>query len=81
MEGLNVQAQGHDVVEFKVQSGTVRMLVPADLPDSEVCQEHWFEHYMQWELEFDDGLIFSGWTLPACDAGCTQVSLNKSHNS
>jgi hypothetical protein len=58
-EGLAMEGEGNDVVEWKIKCGTVSMIVAATLPDSEICEECFDEHaYLSVELE--DGTYISG---------------------
>ena len=59
--GASMEGEGNDVMEFKVVGGTVSVIVPADLPDGEVCEECWFNNHTRVEVELEDGTLITGW--------------------
>ena len=61
MEGMAVEGEGNDVIELAVTGGTVSVIVPADLPDGEVCEECWFNNHTCLEIELEDGTRITGW--------------------
>jgi len=61
MEGTAVEGEGNDVIELEVKRGTITIIVPADLPDGEVCEECWFHNHTCLELELEDGTRITGW--------------------
>ncbi len=61
MEGVAVEGEGNDVLEIEVKSGRISIIVPADLPDGEVCEECWFNNHTCIELELEDGTRITGW--------------------
>jgi hypothetical protein len=61
MEGVAVEGEGNDVIELQVKSGTVSVIVPADLPDGEVCEECWFNNHTTLDIELEDGTHITGW--------------------
>ena len=51
-EGLAMEGEGSDVVEYKVEHGTMIMIIPASLPDGKICDDCFDEHaYLNIELE------------------------------
>lgn len=60
MEGIASEGEGNDVIELNVKSGTVSMIVPATLPDGEVCEEC-FDRHTCINLELEDGTLITGW--------------------
>jgi len=58
-EGLAMEGEGNDVVEWKIKRGTVSMIVPAALPDSEICEEC-FDEQTYLSVELEDGTYISG---------------------
>ncbi len=61
MEGACVEGEGNDVIELAVKGGTVSVIVPADLPDGEVCEECWFNNHTCIEIELEGGTRITGW--------------------
>jgi len=59
-EGIASEGEGNDVIELKVKSGTVSIIVPATLPDGEVCEDC-FNHHTCIDLELEDGTRITGW--------------------
>ena len=59
--GAAVEGEGNDVIELAVRSGTVSVIVPADLPDGEVCEECWFNNHTSIDIELEDGTRITGW--------------------
>ncbi len=59
-EGIASEGEGNDVIELNVKSGTVSLIVPATLPDGEVCEEC-FNHHACINLELEDGTLITGW--------------------
>lgn len=59
-EGIAIEGEGNDVVEFKIKRGTLRVIVPASLKDNEV-REEWFNHHTALELELEDDMRITGW--------------------
>ncbi len=59
-EGIASEGEGNDVIELNVKSGTVSIIVPATLPDGEVCEEC-FNHHTCIDLELEDGTLITGW--------------------
>jgi hypothetical protein len=60
-QGAAVEGEGNDVIELAVKSGTVSVIVPADLPDGEVCEECWFNNHTCLDIELEDGSHITGW--------------------
>jgi len=60
MEGIVVEGEGNDVIELNVKRGTVCIIVPATLPDDEVCKDHWFNNHTCIDIELEDGTRISG---------------------
>jgi hypothetical protein len=78
MEGLNVDdSESRDFVEYAVVGGTVRTLIPSDLPDSAIWNERWFEDFVVVELELEDGRKLTGIFQPPCQEHCLQIHLEK----
>ncbi len=61
MEGIAAEGEGNDVIEMAVKGGTVSVIVPADLPDGEVCEECWFNNHTCLDIELEDGTHITGW--------------------
>ncbi len=61
MEGAQVEGEGNDVIELGVRGGTVSVIVPADLPDGEGCEECWFNNHTCLDIELEDGTRITGW--------------------
>lgn len=61
MEGVCVEGEGNDVIELAVKGGSVTVIVPADLPDGEICQECWFNNHTCLEIELENGTRITGW--------------------
>ncbi len=61
MEGAETESEGNDVIELGVKGGMVSVIVPADLPDGEVCQECWFDNHTCFDIELEDGIHITGW--------------------
>ncbi len=61
MEGAEVEGEGNDAVELAVKGGTVTVIVPADLPDGEVCEECWFNEHTCIDIELENGIRITGW--------------------
>ena len=59
-EGIASEGEGNDVIELSVKSGTLSIIVPATLPDGEVCEEC-FNHHTCIDLELEDGTCITGW--------------------
>jgi hypothetical protein len=59
--GADVEGEGNDVMELQVVGGTVSVIVPADLPDGEVCEECWFNNHTCLDIELEDGTRITGW--------------------
>jgi hypothetical protein len=59
--GAEVEGEGNDVMELKVVGGTVSVIVPAELPDGEVCEECWFNNHTCLDIELEDGTHITGW--------------------
>jgi len=59
-EGIASEGEGNDVIELNVKSGTISLIVPATLPDGEVCEEC-FNHHTCINLELEDGTLITGW--------------------
>lgn len=59
-EGIAIEGEGNDVVEFKIKRGTLKVIVPASLKDNEV-REEWFNHHTALELELEDDMRITGW--------------------
>jgi hypothetical protein len=60
-EGVAIEGEGNDVIELQVVQGTVRIIVPAETPDGEVCDECWFENHTYLDLELEDGTRITGY--------------------
>jgi hypothetical protein len=60
-EGIAMEGEGTDVIDLKIRRGKVSILVPAELPDKSVCEEHWINKHICLELELEDGTHLSGW--------------------
>ena len=60
-EGIAMEGEGSDVIELKVKRGTFSMIVPADTPDGEVCEDCWFNNHTVIDIELEDGTLISGW--------------------
>ncbi len=60
-EGIEIEGEGNDVVELNVTGGTIRVIVPATLPDDQAREELWFEHHTCLDIELEDGTHISGW--------------------
>ena len=60
-QGAAVEGEGNDVIELAVKGGVVSVIVPADLPDGEVCEECWFNNHTRIEIELEDGTHITGW--------------------
>jgi hypothetical protein len=59
-EGMASEGEGSDVIEIKVKAGTLSVIVPATLPDGQVCEEC-FNHHTYLDLELEDCTRVSGW--------------------
>ncbi len=59
-EGIAIEGEGNDVIEMKVKHGTVSIIVPAETPDGEVCEDCWFENHTYLDLELEDGTHITG---------------------
>lgn len=59
-EGIAAEGEGNDVIELDVKSGTVSIIVPATLPDGEVCEDC-FNHHTCLNIELEDGTLITGW--------------------
>ena len=59
-EGIAMEGEGNDVVEFKIKRGTLKVIVPASLKDSEVLEE-WFNHHTALDIELEDDMRITGW--------------------
>lgn len=59
-EGIASEGEGSDVIELTVKTGTISIIVPATLPDGEVCEEC-FNHHTCIDLELEDGTLITGW--------------------
>ncbi len=59
-EGIASEGEGSDVIELQVKAGTVSVIVPATLPDGELCEEC-FNHHTCIDLELEDGTHIAGW--------------------
>ncbi len=55
-EGTAVEGVGLDAVELAIKGGHVTLLVPPDMPDSEIsaCLDR-MTRFVRWELELEDG--------------------------
>jgi hypothetical protein len=60
-EGIASEGEGSDVIELQVRRGTVSIIVPADTPDGQVCEECWFDHHTCLDIELEDGTHITGW--------------------
>ena len=60
-EGIATEGEGRDVIEFNVKHGTVSIIVPAETPDGEVCDECWFNNHTCLDIELEDGTHITGW--------------------
>jgi hypothetical protein len=60
-QGAAVEGEGNDVIELAVKGGVVSVIVPADLPDGEVCEECWFNNHTCLEIELENGIRITGW--------------------
>lgn len=61
MEGAIVEGEGKDVIELSIKRGTISIIVPAELPDGEACEECWFNSHTVLDIELEDGTQISGW--------------------
>lgn len=59
-EGIAIEGEGSDVVEFKIKRGTLKVIVPANLKDSDVLEE-WFNHHTALDMELEDNMRITGW--------------------
>ena len=59
-EGAAIEGEGNDVIELQVKQGTVSIIVPAETPDGQVCEECWFENHTYLDLELEDGTHITG---------------------
>jgi hypothetical protein len=59
-EGMESEGAGSDLIEINVKTGTLSVIVPASLPDVEVCEEC-FNHHTCLDLELEDGTRVTGW--------------------
>ncbi len=60
-EGIAIEGEGRDVIEFNVKRGTVSIIVPAETPDGVVCDECWFNNHTCLDIELEDGTHITGW--------------------
>lgn len=58
-EGLAMEGEGNDVIELKIARGTVSMIIPATLPDNEIC-EKCFDEQAYLNIELEDGTHITG---------------------
>ncbi|MBI5301410.1 MAG: hypothetical protein HY868_04665 [Chloroflexi bacterium] len=65
MDGSLVESEGNDVVEMKIKSGTVSIIVPATLPDDAVGESDWLNNHVCLSIELEDGKSITGWVR--CD--------------
>lgn len=59
-EGIASEGEGNDVIELNVKRGIVSLIVPAALPDGEVCEEC-FKRHSCLDIELEDGTHITGW--------------------
>jgi|GEM_PF-2042655 hypothetical protein len=59
-EGIAIEGEGNDVIEWNVKRGIVSMIVPANLADGEVCEEC-FDRHTCLDIELEDGTRITGW--------------------
>ena len=60
-EGIAMEGEGSDVVSLAIKQGKVSVIVPAELPDDEVCQTLWINKHLLLEIELENGTRLSGW--------------------
>ncbi len=58
-EGLAIEGEGNDVIELKIERGTVSMIVPVALPDNEICEDC-FDERTYLNIELEDGMTITG---------------------
>lgn len=61
MDGMVAESEGNDVVEMKIQGGTVTMIVPATMPDGAIGDGDWVNNHVCLSLELEDGRVLTGW--------------------
>jgi hypothetical protein len=61
MEGASVDGEGSDVIELAVKRGTISIIVPAELPDGEECEDCWFNNHTVLDIELEEGTHITGW--------------------
>ncbi len=60
-EGIAMEGEGNDVIEMKVVRGSVSIIVQADTPDDQVCDDCWFSTHTCLDIELEDGTHITGW--------------------
>ncbi len=60
-EGIAMEGEGSDVVDLSIKHGKVSIIVPADLPDSQVFSDRWISQHTCLEIELEDGTRLYGW--------------------
>jgi hypothetical protein len=60
-EGIAMEGEGSDVVDMSIRKGKVSIIVPADLPDSQVFNDRWISQHTCLEIELEDGTRLYGW--------------------
>ncbi len=60
-EGIAMEGEGSDVVDMMIKRGKVSIIVPADVPDTQVLKDRWLSQHTCLELELEDGTKLLGW--------------------
>ncbi len=61
-EGAAADGDGSDLVTLAITGGTIRILVPANVPDNKVCHG-WLNRRSFLEMDLEDGTRISGWVM------------------
>ncbi|HEX9074354.1 MAG TPA: hypothetical protein VF932_01180 [Anaerolineae bacterium] len=62
-EGIAMEGEGKDVIDLNIKRGKVSIIVPVEVPDSQVPKDFWFSQHTCLDIELEDGTHISGWVL------------------
>ncbi len=60
-EGIAMEGEGNDVIDMAIKQGKVSIIVPAEVPDSQVLKDRWISQHTCLEIELEDGTRLFGW--------------------
>lgn len=60
-EGIAMEGEGSDVIDMAIKRGKVSIIVPAEVPDTQVLKDRWISRHTCLEIELEDGTKLFGW--------------------